>query len=54
MEDRLQELEKMAAKLLEIAQRLPPGQSRQDALKEVGRLRARINAIRKPSDVGNE
>jgi len=51
--DDLRELETIAAQLLERAQKLPPGQLRQDALKEAGRFRARINALRQGSDARN-
>ena len=37
------------AKLLEMARQLPPGQERQDILKEIGRIRARIAAILPPT-----
>ena len=36
-----QDLEEIAAKLLETARKLPPGQDRHNALQEVGRFRAR-------------
>jgi hypothetical protein len=39
---RLKELAEMAAKLLETARKLPPGQDRHTALQEIGRFRARI------------
>jgi hypothetical protein len=42
--ERLQELEAMAAKLLETARKLPPGSDRQSILKEIGKLRVRITA----------
>jgi hypothetical protein len=42
---KLQELEEIAAKLLATAGRLPPGQDRYNALREVGRFRARIVAL---------
>ena len=35
-----QDLEEIAAKLLETARKLPPGQDRHNALQEVGRFRA--------------
>ena len=41
----LQRFEEMAAKLLESASKLPPGQERQEILKEIGRFRTRIAAI---------
>jgi hypothetical protein len=46
---RLKELEGMAAKLLETARKLPPGQDRHNALQEIGRFRARITALQRPS-----
>jgi hypothetical protein len=39
---KLKELVEMAAKLLETARKLPPGQERHTALQEIGRFRARI------------
>jgi hypothetical protein len=45
---RLQELEEMAAKLLATARKLPPGQDRHNALREIGRFRARITALKAP------
>jgi hypothetical protein len=42
---KLQELGEMAAKLLATAGGLPPGQDRYNALREVGRFRARITAL---------
>jgi hypothetical protein len=45
---RLKELEGMAAKLLETARKLPPGQDRHNALQEIGRFRARITALQRP------
>jgi hypothetical protein len=39
---RLQELGEIAAKLLATAGKLPPGQDRYNALREIGRFRARI------------
>ena len=41
----MQELEKIIANLLEAARELPPGDERQSALKEVGRLRVRLDSI---------
>jgi hypothetical protein len=41
---RLKELEEMAAKLLETARKLPSGQDRHDALREIERFGARITA----------
>src|ERR1700730_17481784 len=44
---RLKELEELAAKLLETARKLPPGQDRHNALQEIGRFRARITALQR-------
>jgi hypothetical protein len=43
------DLEDLAAKLLETARKLPPGAVRHDSLKEIGRLRAQIAALRAPA-----
>jgi hypothetical protein len=43
---RLRELGEMAAKLLETARKLPPGQDRQNALREIGLFRAQITALK--------
>jgi len=45
-EARLQELEEMAAKLLATARELPPGQDHHNALREIGRFRAQIAALK--------
>ena len=42
----LQDLEAMAAKLLETARKLPAGPVRHDILKQVGKFRARITALK--------
>ena len=42
----MQNLEAMAAKLLETARKLPAGPIRRDLLKEIGKFRARINALK--------
>jgi len=42
---KLQDLEEIAAKLLEAARKLPPGQDRHNALREIGRFRARITGL---------
>jgi len=44
---RLKELEDMAAKLLEIACKLPPGQDRHNALQEIARFRVRIAGLQR-------
>ena len=46
---RLRELEAMAAKLLETARKLPSGQDRHNALREIERFRARITALQRLS-----
>lgn len=46
--EKLQELEEMAAKLLATARKLLPGQDRHSALREIGRFRARIAALKRP------
>ena len=43
---KLQELEQMAAKLLATARKLPPGQDHHNALREIGRFRAQIAALK--------
>jgi hypothetical protein len=45
---RLLELEEMSQSLLKTAQELPAGQERHNALREIGRFRARIAALRGP------
>ena len=47
----MQELEAMAAKLLETARKLPPGPVRHDILKEIGKFRARIAALKAKENV---
>jgi hypothetical protein len=42
---KLQELEGMAAKLLETARKLPPGPDRSNILHEIGRFRSRIVSL---------
>jgi hypothetical protein len=42
----IQELEAMAAELLKTARKLPPGPARHDLLKEIGKFRARIIALK--------
>ncbi|UPJ52637.1 hypothetical protein IVB30_15620 [Bradyrhizobium sp. 200] len=42
----MQELEAMAAELLKTARKLPPGPVRHDLLKEIGKFRARIIALK--------
>ena len=46
--ERLNELKEMAAKLLETARELPPGQDRDKARQEIARFRARINRSATP------
>jgi hypothetical protein len=45
---RLQELEEMAARLLALARKLPPGQQRYDMVRQIGRFRVRIAALKGP------
>jgi hypothetical protein len=45
--ERLNELKEMAAKLLETARELPPGQDRDNALQEIARFRARIIGLQR-------
>jgi hypothetical protein len=53
---RLQELQEMAAKLLATARELPPGQDHHNALREIGRFRAQIAALKgtglRPAQLG--
>src|SRR5664280_1714732 len=44
----MHDLQEMAEKLLEAARKLPPGSRRHEMLKEIGRFRARINALLSP------
>ena len=46
--EKLQEWEEMAAKLPATARKLFPGQDRHSALREIGRFRAQIAALRGP------
>ena len=41
----MDELEQLAARLMAAVRSMPPGQQRQDALKEIGRLRFRMGAL---------
>jgi hypothetical protein len=50
----LLELEVMAAKLLATARDLPPGEMRHGILKEIGRLRARMEGLRKKNPRSDE
>ena len=43
----MDDLEKMLAKLLEDARKLPPGQERHELLKEIGHLRVKLDALKK-------
>ena len=45
---RLQELEEMAARLLALARKLPPGQRRYDIMQEIRRFRVQIAALKGP------
>jgi len=42
----IQDLKAMAAKLLETARKLPAGPVRNDILKEIGKFRVRITALK--------
>jgi hypothetical protein len=46
----MQELEEKIAKLFETARKLPPGDVRQDILKEIGSFRMRLDAISARTD----
>lgn len=46
---KLQDLEELAADLLEAARKLPPGPDRQDALKKVGSFVTQIAFLRRSS-----
>jgi hypothetical protein len=41
----MQELKNITAELLEAARKLPPGDERQNILKEIGRFRVRLDRI---------
>ena len=43
----MHDLEKKLAKLLEDARKLPPGQERHELLKEIGRFRLKLDALKK-------
>jgi hypothetical protein len=47
---RLQELEEMGTKLQATAHELPSGQDRHNALREIGRFRARIAALQRKGE----
>jgi hypothetical protein len=42
----MDDLEKMLAKLLQDARKLPPGQKRHELLKEIGRFRVKLDALK--------
>ena len=42
---KMQDLEEMAANLLEVARKIPPGPDRHESLKEIGRFRMRVAEI---------
>jgi hypothetical protein len=48
----MQDLEKMAAKLLDTVRKLPPGSERNEFLKEIGKIRARIAKLRRRGNEG--
>ena len=50
---RLKELEEMAANLQATARELPPGQDRYNALREIGRFRARITGLQGQVGLGS-
>jgi hypothetical protein len=41
----MEELAKLAAQLLAAVRDMPPGQKRQDALKEIGKLQVQLNGL---------
>jgi hypothetical protein len=41
----IDELEKLVARLMAAVRNMPPGQQRQDSLKEIGRLRFRMDTL---------
>jgi hypothetical protein len=43
----MHDLEKMLAKLLEDARMLPPGPKRYELLKDIGRFRVKLDALKK-------
>jgi hypothetical protein len=45
--DQLQDLEQLAAELLETARKLPPGADRQDVLKKIGSFITQIGSLRR-------
>jgi len=47
----LRELEAMAAKLSATARKLPPGQERQDAFRQIAKFRDQIAALKKGADL---
>ena len=49
----MDDLEETAARLMAAVRNLPPGQQRQDALKEVGRLRSQMYALLWPLSAVN-
>lgn len=48
---RLQELEELAAKLLALARKLPPGQQRHAIVQEIASFRVRIADLKAPDAV---
>jgi hypothetical protein len=50
----MDELEKMAAQLMAAVRKLPPGQQRQDALREIGRLRSQMYTLLRPLSAGRK
>ena len=41
----MDDLDEIAAQLLDAVRKMPPGQKRQDALREIGSLRSRMHAL---------
>jgi hypothetical protein len=48
----MQDLEKMAAKLVDTVRKLPPGSERNEFLKEIGKIRARIAKLGRRGNEG--
>jgi hypothetical protein len=48
----MDELEKLVAHLMSAVRNMPPGQQRQDSLKEVGRLRSRMDTLLRSANSG--
>ena len=48
----MDELEKLVVRLMAAVRNMPPGQQRQDSLKEVGRLRSRMDTLLRSANSG--